>query len=171
MPWADYSCPGCPGIVQNHPFSSALGAKEGAPWCRICEIQMVPVAAINLSLGRDSGSRDGFQKFEVHRLMPTAKGLTQVVETVDTPRKAHQIERDSEQRYKDHEGEPLRFRALHQNRSNMDENSFGTSGTIGGRSYSSGTAPSKPAPVTRHGTRKPKVSVAKGGGVSPLRKV
>lgn len=171
MPWADYECPGCPGIIQNHPFSAELGARASAPWCRICEIQMVPIAAINLSLGRDSGSSEGFQKFEVYRQVPTREGLTQVRELVDTPRKARQIERDSEQRYKDHEGEPLRFRALHQSRSNMDQNSFGESGKIGGREYSSGSQPTKKMPVTRHGTQKPKVKLAKGGGASPLKGV
>ncbi len=35
------------------------------------------------------------------------------------------IERESEQQYRNGEGQPMRFRALHQNRGNMLDNTFG----------------------------------------------
>lgn len=35
------------------------------------------------------------------------------------------IEQESEQQYRNGEGQPLRFRALHQHRSNMGDNTFG----------------------------------------------
>lgn len=35
------------------------------------------------------------------------------------------LERESEQQYRNGEGQPIRFRAMHQNRSNMLDNTFG----------------------------------------------
>ena len=82
-----------------------------------------------------------------------------------------QIERDSEQRYRNGEGEPLRFRGYANNRSNLDQGSFGTAGQIGERTYDSGTPLQKSGKVsiTRHGTEKPRVTVARGAGASPLK--
>jgi len=115
-------------------------------------------------------AKEPFQRFTVHRQVPTKAGLVHVEETIDSVHKLRGIERDSEQRYTDGEGEPLRFRAWNQDRSNRDVGSFGTEGTIGGRAYDSGKQPQGSTKVAtkRHGTRKPKITVAKGAGASPL---
>lgn len=170
MPWADYECPGCPGLIRNHRFAMALGAAAGAPICEVCEIYMVPIPAINIDVKTDGGTGKGFQKFEVSRLVPTREGPRQVTEIIDSTHKLRAIERDSEQRYRDGEGEPLRFRAYAQGHSNMDVGSFGTEGRIGDRAYDSGHQPqgSKKVTTKRHGKRKPKITVAKGAGASPL---
>ena len=111
------------------------------------------------------------QRSVVYRQVPTREGLVQVREEIDSDHKRAQIEKDSEQRYRDGEGEPLRFRSRHQNASNMDQNSFGTSGQIGERTYDSGSTPQKSGKVkvTKHGAKKPDVKIARGGGVSALK--
>lgn len=122
-------------------------------------------------LRTDGGGGKASQKFTIHRQVPTKDGLVQVAETVSSLHDVQRIERDSEQRYRNGEGEPLRFRAAHQNASNLDVNSFGTSGTIGGRTYDSGQPPQKSGKVSvaRHGQEKPKIPVAKGGGKTALK--
>lgn len=44
---------------------------------------------------------------------------------VESMAKMRKLERESEQQFRNGEGQPLRFRALHQNRSNMLDNTFG----------------------------------------------
>lgn len=170
MPLADYRCPGCPGVVvRDHYFPMAAGASASAPLCPVCACYMdwIPqVGAID--------AKEPFQRFEVLRQVPTRDGLVQQRETIDSVHKLRQIEKDSEQRYANGEGEPLRFRVYNQNASNMDSNSFGESGTIGGRSYDSGQAPQKKQNlgVRRHGTKKPKIPAGPGvprSGSSPLK--
>lgn len=173
LPLADYTCPCSPGIVyEDIPFASALGAARSAPICQICECLMEVIPQANFDLKTDGEGGQGFQKFTVHRQVPTKDGLVQREEQIDSIHKLRQIEKDSEQRYRNGEGEPLRFRAYAQDRSNRDRSSFGASGTIGGRSYDSGIAPSgkqrAQLGVARHGTRKPKVQVARGAGESPV---
>lgn len=115
----------------------------------------------------DGGTGQGFQKFSVD-----VDG--RAVE-IDSLHKLRTVERDSEQRYRNGEGEPLRFRAFSQNASNRDVGSFEAAGKIGERAYDSGI----PAPVKkpekigirRHGTTTPKLRVARGGGQSPLSSV
>lgn len=104
------------------------------------------------------------QQSVIHRLLPTRDGLVQQREVIGSLHQMRQIERDSEVRYANGEGEPLRFRALSQSASNMDENSFGHSGTIGGRTYGDGQAPVKKQNigVTRHGQTKPDVKLGPG---------
>lgn len=170
MPLADYRCPDCTQVAHDIPFRMIVGAIASAPDCPDCGAPMewIPQAAFDMKTDGEGGR--GFQKFEVSRLVPTKDGQVQVTEQIDSLHRLRQIEKDSEQRFRNGEGEPLRFRGYAQNRSNMDVGSFGTEGTIGGRAYDSGKAPSKrkQMPVTRHGTTKPTVRVARGGGVSPL---
>jgi hypothetical protein len=116
-------------------------------------------------------AKEPFQRFTVHRQVPTSGGLMQVEETIDSVHTLRRIEQDSEQRYRNGEGEPLRFRMWNQDRTNKDVGSFGTAGRIGDRAYDSGRTPqgSKKVGTKRHGPRKPKIAVAKGAGGSPLR--
>jgi hypothetical protein len=177
VPRADYRCPACGVIQEDVVFSMAIGAAASAPDCPQCQFQlgrrrrvtMVPVPAANFDLKTDGQGDRGFQKFSIHRQVPTRNGLVQQEEVIDSLHKLRQVEKDSEQRYANGEGEPLRFRGYAQNSSNMDVGSFGTAGSIGGRAYDSGRAPTKKMPVTRHGTKKPTVAVAKGGGVTALK--
>jgi len=182
MPRADYRCPICGHVEEDSCFSAAVGAHASAPECPAClqgaavpnnrhhaRMEWIPAAGFDLKTDGQGGR--GFQKFTVHRQVPTASGPVQVEETVDSLHRLRQIERDSEQRYRDGEGEPLRFRAYAQSGSNLDQNSFGASGQIGSRSYDSGQAPQKTAKIStrRHGERKPRIPVARGGGVTALK--
>ena len=45
--------------------------------------------------------------------------------TIESFAQMRQLERDSEQQYRNGEGQPLRFRALHQHRTNREVNTFG----------------------------------------------
>jgi len=116
-------------------------------------------------------AKEPFQRFSVYRQQPDRSGaLVQVEETIDSLHKVRAIEKDSEQRYIDGEGEPLRFRGYSTTASNRDVPAFGREGTIGGRAYDSGSTPAKKPniDVTRHGQQKPKIPVARHGGASPL---
>ena len=170
---AHFACPAC-GATPVVVYTLAdVGGPDWPPrcWCDTPMEHAPQPGDFRIDLRTDGGGGRAFQKFEIHRQVPTKDGLVQVRETVDSLHTLHRIERDSEQRYRNGEGEPLRFRAAHQDRSNLDVNSFGTAGTIGGRAYDSGAPPAKSGKVsvTRHGTDKPKIPVAKGGGVTALK--
>jgi hypothetical protein len=114
-------------------------------------------------------AKEPFQQFNVMRQQVVKGGdVVQVQETIGSVHQMRKIERDSETRFANGEGEPMRFRAWSQGRSNKDVTSFGTEGSIGGRSYDSGKAPTKKFTTTRHGQTKPTVAVARGAGHSPL---
>jgi hypothetical protein len=116
-------------------------------------------------------AKEPFQRFTFYRQQPDRAGhLVQVEETIDSLHKVRAIEKDSEQRYIDGEGEPLRFRGYSTSASNRDVPGFGREGTIGGRAYDSGQQPAKKPniDVTRHGQQKPRIPVARHAGQSPL---
>lgn len=83
---------------------------------------------------------------------------------VDSLHTLRRIERESEQRYRNGEGAPLRFRMWNQDRTNKDVGSFGTAGKIGEQVYDSGTPvpKSRKLGVTRHGQQKPKIPLGPG---------
>ena len=166
MPRADYECLTCLAIVEDHTFRAAIGARLDAPNCPECGRVMDWIPAARFDLLSDGGTDKSFQKFRVN----VNGGEIEI----DSIHKARQIEQESEQRYRDGEGEPIRFRMLNQDRSNKDVNSFGETGTIGSLQYSSGQAPQKKAAigVKRHGTEKPKVATGPGvvrKGISALK--
>ena len=171
MPWTDYLCSSC-GAEQTVVYSATdVDSINWPPRCAACaepltEYASCPAPAVD--------AKEPFSRFSVHRQVPTRDGLMQVEETIDSVHKLRQLEKDSEQRYRDGEGEPLRFRVYNQDASNMDVNSFGTEGSIGGRSYDSGKAPTPPRKnlgVVRHGQQRPEVSIGPGlrNAVSPLK--
>ena len=186
MPAAHFECPlcGARGVVTYRtadvggpswpPTCGAFPPPEAGYWglCRGRLVQAPRPGDFGFDLRTDGGGGKTSQKFTIHRQVPTKDGLVQVEETISSLHDVQRIERDSEQRYRNGEGEPLRFRAVHQNASNLDVNSFGTAGTIGGRAYDSGAPPQKSGKVSvvRHGTEKPKIPVAKGGGVTALKR-
>jgi len=165
MPWADYRCPYCYTVVQNHVYAMVVGAVVSAPPCPACvcpQMEWIPMAQFDTRTDGEGGK--AFQKFDVYRQVPTRDGLVQQRETVDSLHKLRQIEADSEQRFRNGEGEPMRFRMWNQTGSNRDVNSFGTEGTIGEQTYDSGTAPVKSGKVgvTRHGQTKPNIPLGPG---------
>lgn len=93
-------------------------------------------------------------------------------EVIDSLHKLRQVERESEQRYRNGEGEPVRFRLWNQDDSNRDVNSFGTAGQIGEQVYSSGEPLTKSGKVgiKRHGQEEPSVELGPGmkGPATPL---
>lgn len=177
LPLADYVCDVCGVILADQYFPSTVGAINAAPTCPTCwytlpvigtmsRVQMRWIPAARFDLRSDgSGGRDAsLQKFTVHRQIPTKHGLVQRAETIDSMHTLRKIERESEQRYANGEGEPLRFRVYNQDHSNMDTNSFGREGAIHGRAYDSGKTPQKKENIAtrRHGERKPTVSLGPG---------
>ena len=174
MPSAHFACPEC-GARSLVVYAAAdVGGPDWPPPCYGCDTPMEQAPRpgdFGFDLRTDGGGGKASQKFTIHRQVPTKDSLVQVAETISSLHDVQRIERDSEQRYRNGEGEPLRFRAAHQNASNLDVNSFGTSGTIGGRTYDSGTPPVKSGKVSvaRHGQEKPRIPVAKGGGKTALK--
>lgn len=172
---ADYHCRTCGYVAENFEFPMAIGAQASAPWCPSClKCKMTVIPAANFSVrsdGEHGGRGAENQAFTIHRQVPTKDGPQQVEERVAGLADIRRIERDSEQRYANGEGEPLRFRAFSHDTSNKDVGSFGRAGVIGGRAYDSGQQPQKKKNigVTRHGTEKPRVKVARGAGASPLK--
>lgn len=123
-------------------------------------------------------AREPFQTYQVARDVydrNPATGDTERhsrLETIDSLHTMRKIERDSEQRFRNGEGEPMRFRMLSTDRSNKDVGSFGREGQIGAQKYDSGNPPVQKGgrvSVQRHGARKPQRAVARGGGFSPLK--
>lgn len=169
MPQQHYLCRTCGQLYLMTYQLADVGAIGWPPRCPGCCVPMVLAPQeMHTDLKTDGEGGKGFQKFTVHRLGPDGQ---QHEETIDSLHKLRAIEKDSEQRYRDGEGEPLRFRGYAQDASNLDQNSFGDAGTIGARTYNSGGTATKKSniDVTRHGTQKPNVKVARHGGVSPLK--
>lgn len=169
-----YRCPPCAQVWLMIYHTLDVGGDHWPPRCPDCgtPTTFAPQPGdVVIDAKSDGESPRGFQKFTIHRQVPTRDGLQQVEETIDSVHKLRQIEHDSEQRYKDGEGEPLRFRGYNNDASNRDVNAFGTAGRIGDRTYDSGAQPTKKSniAVTRHGATKPTVKVARHAGRSPLK--
>lgn len=108
-----------------------------------------------LDLHTDGATNQSFQKFSVD-----VDGTRVEVSSLHQLRR---IERESEQRYRNGEGEALRFRLWNQDESNRDVNTFGSHGTLGDQSY--GAEPLKKSGkigVRRHGEEKPTVELGPG---------
>lgn len=171
MPMIDYECRDC-GALQTVQYRVAeVGGPSWPPTCAECagelEYARCPAPAVD--------AREPMQQFTVHRQVPvkTEGGWTlqQRREEIGSLRQIRKLEADSEQRYTNGEGEPLRFRAYANNGSNLDVNSFGEAGSIGGRAYDSGQQPQKHQNlgVVRHGTQRPTIKVARHAGESALK--
>lgn len=166
MPQAHFRCPTCLTLTL---LTYRMVDTEGdwPPHCPRCAIRLERAPQpgdFTMDLRTDGAGSRGFQKFSIHRQVPTRTGLRQVEEQIDSLHALRKIEHDSEQRFKDGEGEPLRFRAYQQDGSNLDVNSFGTEGKIGDRAYDSGQQPVRSGKVDlrRHGQTKPKIPLGPG---------
>ncbi len=169
MPLHHYRCDVCGALIEEYRSIHEGGTARPAWCCDRPARWVVPVVAMD--------AKEPFQRFDVERLQPVKDPETgqwvqaQVRETIDSVAKARKIEEDSQVRYANGEGEPLRFRVYNQDASNMDRNSFGEAGSIGGRAYDSGKAPQKKPNIstTRHGQTKPRVVTARGAGDTALK--
>lgn len=171
MPLHDYRH--CGVLLEDQYRSVREGARSRLPACPLCGEPMAWIPQAGFDLKGDGDGDKGFQKFGVWRQVMTKDGPVQIRETVDSLHKMRAIEKDSEQRFRNGEGEPLRFRGLSQNRSNMDTGLFGAAGQIGEQAYNSGVPLQKSGKVsiTRHGSEKPDIPVVRGMGASPLTRV
>jgi hypothetical protein len=160
VPLADYRCATCGALKQDVYFTAARGAVASTPSCDACANQMAWIPQVGAI-----DAKEPFQRFSIYQ-------DGQKVE-IDSLHKMRQIEKESEQRYINGEGEPLRFRAYSQNTSNTDVSSFGEAGKVGAgstaRSYDSGQQPKKKANISvkRHGEKAP--TVRRGHSALPLK--
>jgi len=140
------------------PICGAVPPAEATYWglCRgVLEIAPQP-GDFAMDARSDGGTGKGFQKFSVD--------VDGHPVEIDSLHKLRTIERESEQRYRNGEGEPLRFRAWTQEASNMGVSAFGDRGKIGDQVYDSGTPHTKSEKVSvrRHGETKPSIPLGPG---------
>lgn len=157
MPLFDFVCDQCGGILEDQYRNIAEGASQRPPMCPECP-GVVYMRWLVTPVAVDASGGAAFKPFDIdvdhHRV------------TIDSVHTARRIEQISEQRYRNGEGEPIRFRMLNNDASNKDVNAFGHRGTIGGQTYADGEAPApkarKKIGVKRHGTEAPEVTVGPG---------
>src|SRR5262245_14744125 len=106
----DFWCAVCGQVLVDINVPIAIGAMRGAPEHCGQPTEWIP------QVGR-MDAYEPFQEFE------TRDGMNNLV-TVDSLKKLRDIERDSEQRYRDGEGQPLVWRRYSQDNSNKDVHSL-----------------------------------------------
>lgn len=172
MPLHDYRCTECGTRLFDVYRSIAEGARARLPLCPDCQCPMGWIPQVGAM-----DAKEPFQAYTVARDLYDKNPLTgdterhQRIERIDSLHTMRKIERDSEQRFRNGEGEPMRFRMLSTDRSNKDVGSFGREGQIGAQHYDSGNPPvqkSGRVSVTRHGVHKPDRAVTRGGGFTAL---
>lgn len=144
MPLHDYGCFVDGTILTDQYRSVEEGAQAHPPLCPVCGNQMAWVPQV----GRMDAFEPG-QEFTMY------DGQNRPV-LVESFAQMRQIEQESEQQARNGEGQPIRFRALHQNRSNMQDNTFGEMGgerptAAGKRKFGLQNA-AKPLPTEIDGT-------------------
>ena len=110
----DFLCQTCGHVEENVVLMGDQSPRTDGPRCHDRPMDWLP--QINLSLIADSAR----QPVEV--LQPDGSSKTVEVSSLADIRR---LERESEQAYRNGEGQPLRWRAYSQNASNQDINSFG----------------------------------------------
>jgi len=108
----DYKC-ACGQILVDQYRTIEQGATADPPHCPSCGDVMEWLPQI--------GCMDAF---EPGREFTVYDGRNRPVH-VESFKQMRDLERSSEQQYRNGEGQPIRFRAMHQNRSNMLDNTFG----------------------------------------------
>ena len=117
----DYQCEGCRGWLRDQERSAQEGGIKTAPLCPRCRIRMTwTPTRFRTDLRTDGEGSSGatFQKFSV------LDGSNRRVE-IDSLHTLRKVERESEKMAADGIGQPIRFRAFAQDRSNMSVNTFG----------------------------------------------
>jgi hypothetical protein len=134
MPVHDYWCPVCGQVLIDIMVPIAIGQKAGAP--THCGQSTHPIPGIGrMDIGAVKTA--GFHGFE------TTDGRGHPV-TIDSLHKLRQVERESEQMYRDGVGQPMVWRRWAQDGSNADQPTLS-------RSYYGGDAP-EPAAKQRFGS-------------------
>jgi len=106
----DFWCPECGQVLVDINIPIETGARKGAPEHCGKKTRWIP------QVGR-MDAYEPFQEFECR------DGMNNLV-TVDSLKKLRDIERDSEQRFRDGEGQPLVWRRYSNDRSNNDVHSL-----------------------------------------------
>lgn len=130
----DLYCSRCGQVLTDVNIPVAVGATAGAP--DHCGVKMIPIPAIG-SMDIGAVKSVGFQGFE------TTDGRGHPV-LVDSLHKLRQVERESEQAYRNGEGQPMVWRRYAQDPSNRDQPTLS-------KSYYGGDAPT-PAAKQRFGS-------------------
>ena len=176
MPRAHFECPFCHQLYDLRYSVADVDGPDWPPVCLDCDVfmELAPQPGdYKFDLRSDAAGSSSRQKFVVHRQVPDREGnLVQVAEEISSTQQIRKIEAESERRFANGEGEPLRFRAFSQDRGTggMQESSFGKSGTVQGRAYDSGHTPQKKRNISvrRHGQDSPDIPTHPIGGTSPL---
>lgn len=111
MPLHDYHC--CGTVKIDVYRSIQIGAQADPPLCEHCGRPMSWIP--------DIGTMDAF---EPGQEFVTYDGQNNPVK-VESFAQMHKLEQESEQQYRNGEGQPIRFRMLHNHRTNRDVNTFG----------------------------------------------
>ena len=112
MPNHDYLC-GCGYVLADQYRSVEEGGQARLPYCPECHCRMLWIPAISrMDLLSENAK---FEMFDGQNRPVKVESFAQM----------HEIERRSEQDSRNGEGAPLRFRALHQIKGNMQSNTFG----------------------------------------------
>lgn len=131
----DFFCGVCGQVLVDIHVPVAIGATAGAPWH--CEQKMAPIPGIG-SMDIGAVKTAGFQGFT------TTDGRGQPVH-IDSLHKLRQVERESEQAYRNGEGQPMVWRRWAQDKSNEDAPTLS-------KSYDGGGEAPTPAAAHRFGS-------------------
>jgi hypothetical protein len=128
----DFVCPCCGATYRDVVVPVSVGALQSGACCPACTrdrwvVYLTPVPALRLSLFHDGGHDGGpsdFQKFTLPVEDPgSPTGWRDV--TISSLADIRRLERESEQRAKNGEGQALRWRDYSQDRTNRDVHTFG----------------------------------------------
>jgi hypothetical protein len=145
----DMYCSRCGQVLTDIHVPVAIGATAGAP--DHCGVKMTPIPGIG-SMDIGAVKTAGFRGFD------TTDGRGNPVR-VDSLHKLRQVERESEQAYRNGEGQPMVWRRWAQDGSNADQPTLS-------RSYYGGDAPT-PAAAHRFGSTLKKATEAPGHVYGP----
>ena len=115
MAYHDFRCARCGQILVDIHVPVTIGARLGAP--EHCGQPMTWIAAAPVM---DIGG----VKSASFKAFTTRDGQNRLVR-VESYHQMHRLEQVSEQQARNGEGQPIRFRMLHQDRSNVGVNTFG----------------------------------------------
>lgn len=144
MPLHDFRCPAC-GLVQEVRLPITLRASLAIILCDACNYPdgrvrsalYLPIVApvrmdwvVPRTVGFDCSGGSTFQSFDVQQRQPDGSYKPVRVSSV---RQMREIERQTEQRARDGEGEAMRFRMWSHDDSQGDQNSFGDDPSVQAR--------------------------------------
>lgn len=125
MPLHDFYCGVCGQVIVDHYVPVQIGATDGAP--EHCGKKTVPIPGAP-AVHYGSVKTAGFKAFDT----TDGRGLPVHIDSVQ---KLRQVERESEQAFRNGEGQPMIFRRWAQDKSNADQPTLS-------RDYNGGEQPS-----------------------------